>query len=220
MTFHSKQQPGAIHVVHHFEYDDEAARLAASGFVDDDIGRVARQLDNNSFWILIATTPAWVQFSATANMFTGLQDTFSSYTGKALETLRVNATEDGIESSEADAGLGYTLQWGGNLQNTGRYAMVSGMTNGGENGSLNPGTEYVAPADGTLNVVTYNMGTGDATTVLKVWKNGAVVHTINCTGATDVETSIGVAVSVGDLIAIEYDAGMKPAGSIYVAYIE
>jgi len=116
-------------------------------------------------------------------------------------------------------GLGYTLVWGANMQTTGRYAQVNGITSGGQETGLSPGSEYIVPADGTLDCLTYNTGTGDATTVFKIWKNGAVEHTFTATGAGDFESGIGLSVVAGDLLAIEYDAGMKPAGSVYVAYI-
>jgi len=118
-----------------------------------------------------------------------------------------------------NGGLGYTLQWGGNMQTAGNYAMVSGQTNGGQNGGLSAGSEAIVLADGTLDRLSYNSGTGDATTVSKIWKNGAVAHTFTWVSSGDIETGIGLSVVTGDLIAIEYDAGMKPAGSIYVAYI-
>jgi len=115
--------------------------------------------------------------------------------------------------------LGYTLVWGANMQTTGRYAQVNGITSGGQETGLSPGSEYIVPADGTLDCLTYNSGTGDNTTVFKIWKNGAVEHTFTATGAGDFESGIGLSVVAGDLIAVEYDAGQKPAGSVYVAYI-
>jgi len=120
---------------------------------------------------------------------------------------------------DEDAGLGYTLQWGGNLQNTGNYAQVSGVTSGGENGSLNPGSEIQVLADGTIDCFSYSSGTGDATTVYKIWVNGVVAHTFTATGPTDIEENVGLAVLRGDKVAIEYDAGMKPAGCYLEAYI-
>lgn len=127
--------------------------------------------------------------------------------------------EEKLKLAGLTQGLGYTLQWGGNLQNTGNYAMVSGQTNGGQNGGLNAGSEAIVLADGTLDRLSYNSGTGNATTVFKIWKNGVVEHTFTWASGGGVEEDIGLSVVTGDLIAIEYDAGMRPAGSIYLAYI-
>ena len=43
-----------------WEYADEAARLAATEFAPSDVGKLCRQLSDNSIWILTATTPVWV----------------------------------------------------------------------------------------------------------------------------------------------------------------
>lgn len=120
------------------------------------------------------------------------------------------------------AGLGYTLVWGANMQTTGRYAQVNGITGGSQETGLSPGSEYPVSADGTLDCLSYSTDTGDATTVFKILKNGTVVHTFTATGASGFEEDIGLSVSraAGDKIAIEYDAGMKPAGSVYIAYID
>ncbi len=49
-----------------WEYADATARGAASGFTSDDVGKLARQLDNNTLWMLTATTPTWNQVGGTA----------------------------------------------------------------------------------------------------------------------------------------------------------
>ncbi|KKN57385.1 hypothetical protein LCGC14_0562910, partial [marine sediment metagenome] len=51
-----------IHIVHAFEFADATARNAAS-VVTADIGKVARQLDDDSFYVLQNTTPTWAQIS-------------------------------------------------------------------------------------------------------------------------------------------------------------
>jgi hypothetical protein len=52
-----------IHVCYQFVYANAAARAAATGFVASQVGKLARQLDDNSLWMLTATTPTWVQIS-------------------------------------------------------------------------------------------------------------------------------------------------------------
>lgn len=50
-----------VHVPHTFEYADATARAAATGFVPDDVGKLALQLDDFSFWVLSDDDPAtWV----------------------------------------------------------------------------------------------------------------------------------------------------------------
>lgn len=49
----------AIHRVHNWEYANASARTSATGFVSGDIGKFAKQLDDNSIWQLTAVTPVW-----------------------------------------------------------------------------------------------------------------------------------------------------------------
>lgn len=63
MTLHKNIALGAHHVPYNWTYDNEAARLAASGFANSDLGKLARQLDDNSLWMLTATTPVWTSVS-------------------------------------------------------------------------------------------------------------------------------------------------------------
>lgn len=60
MTLHENAPLGQIHAVHNWEYANAAARTGASGFTADDVGKVALQQDNNSYWVLTAVTPTWV----------------------------------------------------------------------------------------------------------------------------------------------------------------
>jgi hypothetical protein len=56
------------HRIHHFEYADEAARTGAVGLTADDVGRVARQLDTKTFWILQNHSPLkWAPIDSEAS---------------------------------------------------------------------------------------------------------------------------------------------------------
>jgi len=59
MSFHDTLVGADIHVIHAYTYADAATRLAATGFVSADVGKIAKQSDNSTYWILKATTPAW-----------------------------------------------------------------------------------------------------------------------------------------------------------------
>jgi len=60
MSFHDLETAGSIHVPYNWEYANAAARTGASGFVSDDLGKLARQTDDNSLWMLTAVTPTWI----------------------------------------------------------------------------------------------------------------------------------------------------------------
>ena len=66
---------GDRHAAHNWEYADATARTSATGFVSGDIGKIAWQLDNDSFWVLKATTPTWAEVSS-STAHVGLDATF------------------------------------------------------------------------------------------------------------------------------------------------
>lgn len=70
---HSKQTVGdGIHTPIAYEYADSTARAAATGFDDNDLGKFARQLDNDSLWMLTAHNPSTVWQLISVGAFTAL----------------------------------------------------------------------------------------------------------------------------------------------------
>lgn len=59
MAFHKNAPLTDIHVPYAFSYADAATREAATGFVAEDVGKLALQEDLNTLWLLTATTPSW-----------------------------------------------------------------------------------------------------------------------------------------------------------------
>jgi len=57
MSFHSQETSGSIHIIHNYEYADATERLAATGFVAADVGKVSKQDDDSSFWVLTDHSP-------------------------------------------------------------------------------------------------------------------------------------------------------------------
>jgi len=64
MSGHSVASLGARHPIHNWEYANTAARTGASGFVAADVGKVAKQTDDNTYWVLTVTTPTWTQINS------------------------------------------------------------------------------------------------------------------------------------------------------------
>jgi len=57
-----------IHIIHSYEYADASARSAATGFTSADVGKVAKQTSNNSFWLLTNHSPiTWNQIGELAS---------------------------------------------------------------------------------------------------------------------------------------------------------
>lgn len=45
-----------------WEYDNATEREAASGFSEDDLGKLARQSDTGETWMLVSRKPVWQRF--------------------------------------------------------------------------------------------------------------------------------------------------------------
>lgn len=67
MALHKNLTEPDIHIPYAYTYANAAARTGASGFVSADLGKFARQTDDNTIWMLTATTPTWVQVSSAAS---------------------------------------------------------------------------------------------------------------------------------------------------------
>lgn len=66
---HSKASPTniGVHVVHAWTYADSTARLAASGFTADDVGKAAEQQSDETFWVLTNHSPVtWKDLTASS----------------------------------------------------------------------------------------------------------------------------------------------------------
>ena len=66
MAVHKNLPIADSHFAHAWEYADETARNSASGFTSAEVGKLARQLDNNSLWMLTSTTPTWLEITSVA----------------------------------------------------------------------------------------------------------------------------------------------------------
>ena len=68
MPVHRDLTGTQVHTPITWEYDDQIAREATTGFETSDLGKFAWQKDDNSIWVLIAVTPTWVSVSGSASV--------------------------------------------------------------------------------------------------------------------------------------------------------
>jgi len=103
MGFHKDLDAGNIHIPYQWEYANEAARTGASGFVSTDVGKFARQLDDNSIWMLTATTPTWGAVNGSSEFSGDASDIPTDETGinvqEKLDILDAKTASD-IETDE------------------------------------------------------------------------------------------------------------------------
>jgi len=131
---------------------------------------------------------------------------------------KVEFSEDG--NGYVLGSLGYVLPWGGSFTTAGKFAIANGTADIAEGTGLNVGTEHTVPKAGKLGALSWQSFLGDATTVVKIHKNGSVVETITLTGLAGVDASVTTTVAAADTLAIEYDAGTNPSETSFNLYIE
>ncbi|HEY7117525.1 MAG TPA: hypothetical protein VH475_13135 [Tepidisphaeraceae bacterium] len=75
MSFHGTiSSPEDLHRSYAWDYADATARTAATGFASTDVGKSARQLDNNSIWMLTDDSPiTWVQVGGSGSGYSDEQ---------------------------------------------------------------------------------------------------------------------------------------------------
>ena|SRR5215472_7854204 len=70
----------ANHLLESFTYANSTARMAATGFVAGDVGRIAYQQDQGAYYRLTATTPAWVLGGSVENSDVAAQGSITAGT--------------------------------------------------------------------------------------------------------------------------------------------
>lgn len=104
---------GDIHIPHDLEYANQAARLAGAGLGSQHVGRLCKQLDDGSYWVLTQFTPSieWAAFVPPAPVVGDI--------GKSLEVLTDGAsgvkldwtstTSDTLDSAYNNSGGASTI---------------------------------------------------------------------------------------------------------------
>jgi hypothetical protein len=151
MAYHHEKTGADVHVPYAWTYADAAARTGATGFVAGDVGKLARQTDTNTLWMLTATTPTWVQIGGA-----GVTGTITTEEGDVVES----ATTGTIDFDDSDFN-------------------VSVSPAGEANVSLNYGSGAGQPAEGNhahAGVVTgVSIPVGNGTDVLATTEPETVV---------------------------------------------
>lgn len=128
MVFHSEQTLN--HVPYAFAYADATARGAATGFVAADVGKLARQTDNNSLWMLTDEAPiTWVQVGGV-----GVSGAVTVEEGNVSEGTATNLDFDdssftiAVAASEAEIDLNYGTGAGQPAEGNHAHTATVGLT--------------------------------------------------------------------------------------------
>lgn len=127
MPFHADYTGVDIHVPITFTYANATARTTATGFVSGDLYKFAVQTDDDSIWMLVATTPTWSAVGGSGGIPPALANA-SFWTRTAESSL----------SNESDMGALTT----GLVKNT----VSAGV---GTPSTATGGSDYAYPPDGT-----------------------------------------------------------------------
>lgn len=162
---HSKQTVvDGIHTSISYEYANATARLAATGFTAEDVGKFARQLDNNSLWMLSTTTPTWLGFLAAYNVLHRAITVGEATTG----TITLTTVEEANDALEITGALSQTLnvivstvanQWTIDNRTTGGFSIIL-KTSAGAGVTILAGNSLIAYCNGTNVESSMTIGPG------------------------------------------------------------
>jgi len=116
MSYHDVETVGGIHIPYNWEYADQSAREGASGFVAGDVGKFARQLDNNSIWMLTEVSPAWIQVSGGTSV-PAHAPTHKSGGSDAIKLDELAAPTDSTDLNASTSAHGLMKKLGGGTDN-------------------------------------------------------------------------------------------------------
>lgn len=133
MSLHKNLGASDIHIIYALSYANSSARTSATGLTSADVGKVARQTDDESFWLLTDDSPlTWVRIdnvsgageaNTASNVGTGSR-VFKQKTGVDLEFRKLNGTgvvtvtenaDDITFSSSAEANTASNLGTGSSV---------------------------------------------------------------------------------------------------------
>jgi len=105
MTWHKDATPPDVHIPYAWTYANQTARESATGLEAADVGKFARQTDDDTIWMLIDESPVTWKFiggGVGADTFLGLADTPNTYAGDGGKVVAVKGTADGLEFVDLD----------------------------------------------------------------------------------------------------------------------
>jgi hypothetical protein len=107
------------HILENWTFATAALRITAGTYVAGDVGKVAYQTDNGTYWRLTATTPTWEQLSPWINYSTALQSP------SATVRTYITGSDIGGLAPIGKLNVGTILRWHFNMTKTGAGSATS-----------------------------------------------------------------------------------------------
>lgn len=206
------------HILENWTYATAAARTSASGFASTDVGKIAYQSDQGTYWRLTATTPTWQLFNngpwfnASTSQATGFAsdtylagssiviDTAGAWVAKAIYT----CTFDMTKTAAGTAAFTITIRMG-TLGTTGDASIAAPAfavgTAAADTGIFTVTAVFRTVGSGTAAVLGYTVECSHhlaATGLITTGASGTGILTNASSGfASTTQTTIGISVNGG-----------------------
>jgi hypothetical protein len=213
MSLHKNLTLTDLHALYTWSYANAAARTGATGFASADVGKMAWQTDNDSFWILKAATPTWVPIQGTGaglgDMLAAVYDP-TSVAGDCFDTdNHVDGTTNHVFTAADDTKLG----------NIEASADVTDATNVNAAGAVmesdyNAQTILAATSDDTPAALTV----GEQTVVGRITGGNIAALSVAQLQALLFGTALGTEILLGENYGIKYDAALSADGK-YAGFV-
>jgi hypothetical protein len=115
-------------------------------------------------------------------------------------------------------GASYSLPFGGQI-NAPRFFKGHGSADDVAPIVLDEKSELSAPAPGFFRGLSWRRDQGDATTTYNVYKNSVVIQVVSVPTISGALTLNGTAIVAGDLVAVQYAAGIFPGSGTVEIFI-
>lgn len=233
MAFHKNEVTGSIHIPHQWEYVDTNARTSATGFVSTDIGKLARQTDNNTLWMLTATTPTWKEVGGGSGDVVGPVSStnngivlFDSTTGKLIKDSQKSITTTlGIDDTTVPTSLAVKTVTDGK-QNSIGYTPEN-ISNKSTDNTLGHDTTPSDVLYPTQKAVHDFWANGNPTNLIRISKNGlrdfdSIAEAVDSISDASETNRYGIIIEAGtytepEINLTEYIALIgREQGSVYI----
>lgn len=184
-------------------YADATARAAASGFVSADVGALAWQQSDNTFWMLTATTPTWVSVAG------GTNGSPAGLTGATAATRYVGGTASGAPASGTFAVGDFVIDQTGKL-----WVCTTAGT---------PGTWTQIGSGGGSFEAWHTVGSGGEPAFANSWVNydstNTTINIVQFRLENDIVRLRGLMTGGSPATAFTLPSGYRPPKNLYFATI-
>lgn len=145
-ALHSRQTTDdGIHIPYAFTYADAAARTSDTSRTSVDIGKFARQLDDNSIWMLVSIAPTWATVGSASGSYAPLSRSINAGSGLT-----------GGGDLSADRTLSVVVDPSGSISIVSGALQVGILTADSQHGNLGGGSLHAVATTGSSGFLSFS----------------------------------------------------------------